>query len=100
VKRVIDTVKATNLKTLLTEPQGGQDAFAALSKDLNVRVSTFDPMETGGPDAIQPEYYLTTMRRNVESLVTAFTGSSPQSRLSLWSPQPLAVIPQRVGIRF
>ncbi len=100
VKRVIDTVKASNLKTLLTEPQGGQDAFAALSEDLNVQVSTFDPMETGGPDAIQPEYYLTTMRRNVESLVTAFTGPSPQSRLPLWSPQPLAAVPQRVGIRF
>jgi zinc/manganese transport system substrate-binding protein len=100
VKRVIDTVKATNLKTLLTEPQGGQDAFAALSQDLNIRVSTFDPMETGGPDAIQPEYYLTTMRKNVETLVTAFAGQSPQSRLLLRSLQPIAAVPQRVGVRF
>lgn len=100
VKRVIDTVKATHLKTLLTEPQGGQDAFAALSNDLNVQVSTFDPLETGGPDALQPEYYLTTMRQNVESLVTAFTRQPSPSPVSLWSPQPLAVVPQRVGIRF
>ena len=74
VKRVMNTVKTTNLKTLLTEPQGGEDAFAALAKDLDVRVSTFDPMETGGSDALQPEHYLTTMRQNVKTLVTAFTG--------------------------
>jgi zinc transport system substrate-binding protein len=47
VKRIVDTVKATNLKTLLAEPNGGAEAFAALAKDLNVRVSTFDTMETG-----------------------------------------------------
>lgn len=79
VKRVIDTVQATNLKTLLTEPQAGQDAFAALANDLNVRVSMFDPMETGGPEALQPDYYLTTMQKNVQALVTAFTGRSSQS---------------------
>lgn len=78
VKRVMDTVQATNLKTLLTEPQAGQDAFIALANDLNVRVSTFDPMETGGPEALQPDYYLTTMRSNVQALVTAFAGQSTQ----------------------
>ena len=100
VKRVMDTVKQTNLKTLLTEPQGGQDAFASLAKDLNVWVSTFDPMETGGTEAVQPDYYLTTMRQNVRTLVTAFTGQSTQSLLPLWAPQPVAVVPQRVGFRF
>ena len=99
VKRVMDTVKASNLQTLLTEPQSGQDAFAALANDLNVRVSTFDPMEAGSPEALQPDYYLTTMRQNVKTLVTAFTGQSTQSFLPLWIPQP-AVIPQRVGVRF
>ncbi|WP_245911881.1 metal ABC transporter solute-binding protein, Zn/Mn family [Brunnivagina elsteri] len=74
VKRVMNTVKTTNLKTLLAEPQGGEDAFAALAKDLKVRVSTFDPMETGSPEALQSEYYITTMRQNVKTMVTAFTG--------------------------
>jgi len=100
VKRIIDTVEATNLKTLLTEPQAGQDAFAALAKDLNVQVSTFDPMETGGPKALEPDYYLTQMRQNVKALVTAFTGQSTQSFLPLWAPQPAAVVPQRVGTGF
>ncbi len=74
VKRVMNTVKTTNLKTLLAEPQGGQDAFAALAKDLKVQVSTFDPMETGSPKSLQSECYITTMRQNVKTLVTAFTG--------------------------
>lgn len=102
VKRVMDTVKQSNLKTLLTEPQGGQDGFASLAKDLNVRVSTFDPMETGaGPEALRPEYYLTTMRQNARTLVSAFMGQSTQSSfLPLWAPQSGAVVPQRVGFRF
>ncbi len=80
VKRVMNTVKVTNLKTLLAEPLGGQDAFAALAKDLKVRVSTFDPMETGGSDALQPQHYITTMRQNVKTLVTAFTKKGAGSR--------------------
>ncbi|NJR63700.1 MAG: zinc ABC transporter solute-binding protein [Cyanobacteria bacterium CRU_2_1] len=100
VKRVMDTVKETSLKTLLTESQGGQDAFASLAKDLNVQVSTFDPMETGGSEAVQPDYYLTTMRQNVKTLVTAFTGQSTQSFLPLWAPQPAAVVPHQVEFRF
>lgn len=100
VKRVIDTVKATNLKTLLTEPQGGQDAFAALSEDLSVRVSLFDPMETGGPEALQPEYYINTMRQNATTLVTAFTGQSTQSYQPLRTFQPIATMAQPVGVRF
>jgi len=100
VERVMDTVEATNLKTLLTEPQGGEDAFSALAKDLNVRVSTFDPMETGGPEALQPEYYLTTMRQNVKTLVTAFTSKSTQSFLPLWTLKPAALGPQRAGGMF
>ena len=99
VRRVMDTVKETNLKTLLTEPQGGEDTFASLAKDLNVQVSTFDPMETGGSEAIQPDYYLSTMRQNIKTLVTAFTGQSAQSLLPLWSPQVAAVVPQRIGVR-
>lgn len=100
VKRVMDTVQGTNLKTLLTEPQTGEDAFASLAKDLQVKVSTFDPMETGSAEAIQPDYYLTTMRQNVTTLLTAFTGQSPQSFRPVWLPQSAIVLPQRVGVRF
>ncbi|MBJ7901148.1 MAG: ABC transporter substrate-binding protein [Cyanobacteria bacterium RI_101] len=100
VKRVMDTVKETNLKTLLTEPQSGEDAFSALAKDLKVKVSVFDPLETGGPDALEPDYYLSAMRRNVDHLTTAFTGGSAQSFLPLWGPQLATARPQTVGLRF
>jgi zinc/manganese transport system substrate-binding protein len=86
VKRVIDAAQASDLKTLLTEPQAGEGAFSTLSKDLNVQVSTFDPMETSGPEGVQPDYYLSVMRQNVKSLQTTFSGQSTQSQLPIWSP--------------
>lgn len=71
VRRIIETTQAENLNALLTEPQVGEAAFAALAKDLNVEISAFDPMETGDTASTEPEYYLTIMRRNVESLEEA-----------------------------
>jgi zinc transport system substrate-binding protein len=124
VKRIVDTVKATNLKTLLAEPNGGKEAFAALAKDLDVRVSTFDTMETGSPEAVQPDHYITTMQQNVKTLVTAFTGQSERSQppalkpplsqgfASPWAmgieadshqlryPESISVIPQQVWVKF
>lgn len=83
VKRIMDTVQSTNLKTILNEPQAGEDAFAALAKDLNVRISLFDPGETGGTEALQPDYYLTLMRQNLKNLESAFAGQSTQSFLPI-----------------
>jgi zinc transport system substrate-binding protein len=100
VKRIVDTVKATNLKTLLAEPNGGTEAFAALAKDLNVRVSTFDTMETGSPEAVQSGHYITTMQQNVKTLVTAFTGQSERSWLPIGIQQPMSIIPQQVWVKF
>jgi zinc/manganese transport system substrate-binding protein len=101
VKRVIGAVKQSNLKTLLTEPQAGSSPFSALAKDLKVRVSTFDSLETSGTEGSQPDYYLTAMRQNVKNLVTAFSGQPVQSFLLLPSRnRPLATIPQSVWFRF
>lgn len=75
VQRIIETTEATNLKALLTEPQVGEDALAALAKDLQVTITVFDPMETGA--AADPEDYITIMGENVESLEAAF-GAEPQ----------------------
>ncbi|TVQ25016.1 MAG: ABC transporter substrate-binding protein, partial [Leptolyngbya sp. DLM2.Bin15] len=93
VRRVIETVEASSLKTLLTEPQAGDDAFASLAGDLNVKVSVFDPMETGDATAMEPEAYFTIMRQNVDVLEASFS-SSVQSWLYPWMPQPLATILQ------
>lgn len=72
VKRVLEATQTQNLKVLLTEPQAGNGQFAALAKDLDVQVSSFDPMETVGSQEIEPNYYLKTMRQNVQNLEAAF----------------------------
>ncbi|MDB9524817.1 zinc ABC transporter substrate-binding protein [Oscillatoria sp. CS-180] len=99
VKRVMETVQAEGLKTILTEPQAGQESFDAIADDLDISVSMFDPLETGDSEAVQPEYYLNTMRQNADNLVTGFEGAN-QAWLPLWDFQPAAVVSQRVGLRF
>ncbi|NEQ34355.1 MAG: zinc ABC transporter solute-binding protein, partial [Leptolyngbya sp. SIO4C5] len=99
VKQVMETVQAEGLKTILTEPQAGQESFDAIANDLDIEVSVFDPLETGPAEAIQPDYYLSTMRQNADNLAASFA-SSEQAWLPLWVPQPVAVVPQRVGLRF
>ena len=77
VKRILETAQAENLKVLLTEPQAGNGQFAALAGDLDVQVSNFDPMETSEPQGVEPDYYLKTMRKNVENLEAAFEQLQP-----------------------
>lgn len=96
VKKVMNAVKMSQLKTLLTEPQAAGNPFEALAKDLKVQVSSFDPMETSGPEGVQPDYYLQVMRQNLNNLQTSFSGQSMQSRLhkrSHESAAPLGQLP-------
>ncbi len=79
VQRVMNSVKGSDLKTLLTEPQAVGNPFDALAKDLKVQVSNFDPMETSSPEGVEPDYYLTVMRQNLKNLQTAL--GSAQSQL-------------------
>lgn len=100
VKRVINAAKSSNLKTLLSEPQASGNPFTALAQDLKVQVGTFDPLETGGTDALEADYYLTTMRENLKNLTTAFS-SQPQA----WMParprqKTIATLPQWVQVKF
>ena len=73
--RVAAEVKRSQLKALLSEPQEGERSFNALAKDLGVKVSVFDPMETGSVQASQnPATYFKVMRSNVADLIKAFGG--------------------------
>ena len=73
LSRVADTVKSTQLRALLSEPQEGNRSFNALAGDLGIRISVFDPMETGTEEASRnPATYGAVMRRNVSDLVSAF----------------------------
>jgi zinc/manganese transport system substrate-binding protein len=101
VKRVINATQQSNLKTLLTEPQAVGSPFAALAKDLKVKVSTFDPLETSNGEALQPDYYLTTMRQNLQNLESAFSGQTQQSLLPIISPRTVLMIrPQSLRLGF
>ncbi len=77
VQRVIQAAKASQLKTLLSEPQEKSSPFAAIAQDLGVQVSVFDPLETSGPEGLSADYYLTAMGQNLDNLKAAFSQSSP-----------------------
>ena len=73
--RVAADVKRSQLKALLSEPQEGERSFNALAKDLGVKVSVFDSMETGSLQAsLNPATYFKVMRSNVADLIKAFGG--------------------------
>lgn len=76
VKRVIDTVQAEGLKTIMTEPQVGETSFKAIAQDLSIGVSEFNPLEVGASDATEPDYYLDTMRQNAENLAASLGASN------------------------
>ncbi|KKZ10519.1 MAG: zinc transporter substrate-binding protein, partial [Candidatus Synechococcus spongiarum 142] len=73
LQRVSAAVERTQLKAILSEPQEGSRSFNALAKDLGVRISVFDPMETATEQASRdPSTYFKVMRRNVVNLRQAF----------------------------
>lgn len=91
VRRVMNSAKGSNLKTLLTEPQAVGNPFDALAKDLKVQVSNFDPIETSSPEGVEPDYYLTVMRQNLKNLQTAL--GSAQSQLPRSTPLLSPLLP-------
>ena len=75
LQRVAAEVRKTQLKALLSEPQEGQRSFNTLAKDLGVKISVFDPLETGSLESSKdPGTYLRVMRRNTADLIQAFGG--------------------------
>lgn len=73
LRRVAAAVTRTQLQALLSEPQEGNRSFNALAQDLGVRISVFDPMETGSAQAARdPATYLQVMRRNAANLRQVF----------------------------
>ncbi len=71
--RVAETVKRTQLRALLSEPQEGNRSFNALAGDLGIGISVFNPLEAGTEEASRnPATYGAVMGRNVTDLVSAF----------------------------
>lgn len=81
LRRVAALVQNSQLRALLSEPQQGDRSFNALARDLGVRLSLFDPLETAEPGApLDLSTYLRVMRRNTTDLRQAFGGPSPAAR--------------------
>lgn len=75
LRRVAEQVQASELQALLSEPQAGARSFNTLATDLGIRISVFDPLETGSEDqARNPATYFEVMRRNVDTLLGVFGG--------------------------
>lgn len=75
LQRVTAAVKGTQLQALLREPRATEGAFDALARDLGVRISVFDPLETAGePASRDPATYFRVMRQNGANLRAAFGG--------------------------
>lgn len=80
MRRVAAIVRRSQLQALLSEPQGNEGSFNALARDLGIRVSEFDGLETStaalaeAASAGDPAGYVTVMRTNVKRLRQAFGG--------------------------
>lgn len=73
LERVARLVRSSGLQALLAEPQAAGRSLQSLARDLGVRLSVFDPLETAPEGAaIEPGLYLEVMRRNGQDLVSAF----------------------------
>ena len=71
--RVSQVVRASQLKALMSEPQQGERSLTNLARDMGLRISVFDPLETGSAaSSNNPATYWQVMRRNGANLVSAF----------------------------
>jgi len=69
VQRTIATVKQFKVKALFSEPGIDNKLLTGLSNDLNVKVYPLDSLESGQLD---PKYYFTAMKDNLQKLESAF----------------------------
>lgn len=69
VKTTIDSVKQFQAKALFSEPGVDNKLLNSLSNDLKVTLRPLNSLEAGETD---PQYYLTAMRSNLQTLKAAF----------------------------
>jgi len=70
---LIKTIKASSAAAVFTEPQYPAKVSRVIAREAGVPVAVLDPV-AGGPEGAGPDYYLTTMRANRDTLVKALGG--------------------------
>lgn len=73
LKQLTDYIRTQNIHVICTEPQFSPQLVETFARDLQLKVVSFDPLETGIYNA---NAYQDTMRFNVENLVQALAASS------------------------
>ena len=68
IKRVIDTAKKYQVKSLLAEVGYNDSRVQQIAKDNGLKVKALDPLESGSSD---PEHYFKAMRNNLKILEEA-----------------------------
>ena len=71
LQAVIEQVKPLTAKVLFTEPQYSPDAAKTIARETGARIYTLDPVVTGEAKESAMDAYLTTMRKNMETLKEA-----------------------------
>ncbi|MBQ3970956.1 MAG: zinc ABC transporter substrate-binding protein [Selenomonadaceae bacterium] len=71
LQAVIEQVKPLAAKVLFTEPQYSPDAAKTIARETGARIYTLDPVVTGEAKESAMDAYLTTMRKNMETLKEA-----------------------------
>ncbi|MFH1509199.1 MAG: zinc ABC transporter substrate-binding protein [bacterium] len=61
-------ISELGIKAIFSEPQFSARLVEAIATDLNLEVSTLDPVATG---EVTPDYYEKVMRANLDNLITA-----------------------------
>lgn len=69
IQRVIRVAKQSKVQALFREPGVDSQALTNLSSDLNLKLGTLDPLESG---SLNPQYYFTAMEQNLQTLKRAF----------------------------
>ena len=68
IQRVVNTAQQYNIKLLLSEDGVEDGRLQRISEDTGLTVKTLDPIEVG---TLDPQYYLTAMESNLQTLVEA-----------------------------
>lgn len=68
IQKTIATVKKYNVKALFGESGTDNKLLNSLSQDLNLTLRSLDPLEGGDKD---PQYYITSMKSNLQGIEAA-----------------------------
>ena len=71
LQTVIEQVKPLTAKVLFTEPQYSPAAAQTIARETGAKIYTLDPVVTGEANEAAMDAYLTTMRKNMETLKEA-----------------------------